>query len=50
MLGNITGLLLDAYANASSKPISYSYMRYAITQVAERDTPAKQWTRTPPPL
>ena len=50
MLGNTTGLFLDAYANASSNVISFSYMRYAMTQVADRETPAKQWTSVPPPL
>jgi len=50
MLGNITGLRLLAYENAYSNVISFSCIKYAMTHVAERDTPAKQWTRTPPPL
>ena len=50
IFGKTTGHLLLQYWNASSKLMSFSYIRYAITQVEDLDTPAKQWTRTPPPL
>ena len=50
MFGKITGRFLLAKENAYSKLISFSCIKYAITQVADLETPAKQWTRTPPPL
>jgi len=49
MFGKITGLRLLAYEKADSNVMSFSCIKYAITHVAERDTPAKQWTKTPPP-
>jgi len=30
--------------------MSFSCIKYAIIQVADRETPAKQWTRTAPPF
>ena len=50
MFGKMTGLFLLAKVNASSKSMSFSCIRYAMTQVADLDTPAWQWTSTPPPF
>ena len=49
MFGNTTGLRLLIYAKADSKLIPYSYIKYAMTHVADLETPAKQCTRMPPP-
>ena len=47
--GEITGLssLTNLYASPRHRPCCF--MMYATVTVAERDTPAWQWTRTPYP-
>ena len=45
----MTGRFLLAKLNAASKVMFFSCIKYAITHVADRLTPAWQWTSTPPP-
>ncbi len=48
--GLIRFLLFLTYSRAALKEIFHFYIMKAMTQEAERDFPAKQWTRTLPSL
>lgn len=41
-----SGLKSESYLYASSKDMSILFMMYAMAMVADREIPARQWTRT----